>query len=805
MNVAGNSRLFGSKGANMHFLRENSMIPVPNFGVLPSSMFCSMVERNSGLRNQIRDLQALMQENIDNWDKIAPLTEEIRRTIHEIGFDEEEKQFIEKMYQEISKSGTLPVSVRSSANKEDLPGQSFAGLYDSYLNQQGITDVICAVLKCYASLFNNRAIQYYIGNKISIIDSSMCVIIQEMISGKTSGTAFSTDISSGAPFVQISASYGCEGVVSGYSDSDSYIISPNGFNVIKITIAEKRSQFVSRVGESGVESHEVSKEKRTEPCLTMEQMKIIAENIKKLQEAYEPIYNGDIDTEFVVDHQENIFMLQIRPLYSSGKKSILDIDQSFDIIKLPIIARGIHSVLGVATGNIKIIESFQDLVSRKIRIEKDDIVVTNRSENEWTQFFVEFKGIVATDGSPTSHPMLIAREKGVPSLVGVPRAVDSLRMYNGCKATIDGIRQCLYLGHAPLVEKPISTISRLFEVVQPMKIRSEEDMLAELISKGRIIIEDGEKWMRPILFKLDPILREMHINAIHRDTETINKCGLMPSIKFERKTKIIDGYIYSNWIHPDELNRLMSPMTLENSLRFFDQKHRCLMHYLVACKSFECTIESLDLLKDAMEELQSYMDLSYPVRTYTAYMTYIIANIADIPLFYLEEYWNKVQSNTVDEDENMKIAAANLSSRITKYSTIDEVREKDSVVFQDIIDFSKDFKLASSENWHEDLLVDKAFSIIKDYEGYKPHGIDSESSARTIYFPEIKELEDWARLTIVHKSIQNTSHHVHVRGLWYIRDKLIQFGEKLVAEGKLSKPTDILKIELEQLRKFIKN
>lgn len=789
----------GSKAANLAFLQKAEVLPVPKWGALPVSFFNASIAGNAQLVKDINFINDLLLSESTPVEQVFAAAKKIRANVINIKFSEDELGLIQSIYDEVSDFGKYPVSVRSSATKEDLPGMSFAGLYDSFLNQKDFIGVKSSVAKCMASLFNDRALQYYKNNNLSIKDSSMGVIIQRMVNVSSSGTAFSADVSSGAPCVQITVTYGYEGVVSGESNADSFVVSPDNFSVIKLTVGEKKS-FFEASATGGLVAKNVSKELHNKPSISLEQAKQIAQAITKLKTLYAKVYVGDIDTEFAIDKTGLIYILQIRPLFASSKKTITDVSPDVDLDKVKIIATGAHSVLGVSNGKIKIVDHFSDLVSRRIKINADDIVVATRTENEWTQFFVDFSGIVSMEGNPSSHPMLIAREKGVPCLVGVPNAVASLRPYDGMDVTLDGTRHVMYLGKLPLVEKPLKEVGALFKTVKPKVIPDNDFVLHELRIKGRLLEDEAGAWLRPILYKLSPMLLKIHENGIKSDEFVLNKIGCSECITFQRNVRSIGGQLYTKWQYtPEEQIHMFDALSAHNCDTFLKQKDDCLKNYLKVCENFSCTPAQMHLFKNAAESLVAYMDLSYALRAYAAHKTFELGHKAFIPVFFLEEFWHHVQSSMRDEDASMKEAAAEIAIMTSGFTSIEEIKLKAPSVFAKIVEFSRNYKLDNTEDWPAENQLSEAFKIIREYSGYKNNFIVVNKNEAPLYFPENPELSDWARLSVVLKGSQNSAHHIRVRGLWMVRDKLVAFGKILVDSGVIKNKEDVLGMEFDRL------
>lgn len=787
--------MVGSKSENLSFLKSHSILPVPYWKTLNTDFFRSVVSRIEELPPLI---EAINDTVVRGGSDFAVIAAKIRHTVENIKFTPEEIDLIKQLYDDVSCQGKVPIAVRSSATKEDLPGMSFAGLYDSFLNQLNLEDAVRSVAKCMASLFNDRALQYYAAQGLSIFDSSMGVIIQRMIPSLVSGTAFSCDISSGAPCVQITATYGSNGVVSGEVNADSYIVSPQKNCIVQETIADKSRCFVdSKSG--GLIEKIVADDKRLIPCLSCDQVKAIAQCITALKAAYP--FDGEIDTEFALGYDDRLYILQIRPLFSQTSDVVRDLDPSVDLSHLPELARGEHSVFGVSTGKILIVNHFDDLVNGLVKISKDDIVVANRTENEWTQFFVDFSGIITTEGSPTSHPMLIAREKGVPCLVGVSDAVRALSPYNGVEVTLDGTRKALYLGKLPTTLKPLKDVQTLFEVPAPPQVASNEKILHGLRVKGRLLEDETGIWLKPILYSLDPIILEIFKEAIASEDIVLERAGC--NVHLEKEVRSIGGQIFVKWkLTPEEQIRVFDDFTIDQCSTFFMQRKEAADQFLEFCRNFSVSRQNLLSFKESMKNLTAYMDLSYDVRAFVSYQNYKTASELGIPKYFFEKYNQLVQSSLPDEDIELQKQAAALALRVQDQD-IAEIQEKDFVLYNDIVNFSKYFKVAATENWFDGLLIENAVKIIKDCTSFKE--TEKKSQGSIIYFPEHEEFKRWAILELQLKFEQNRAHHVRVRGLWHVRDRLVDFAKKLVKNGQLNKETDILHISFDELLMLVDN
>ena len=203
----------------------------------------------------------------------------------------------------------LPVAVRSSAVDEDGSGDSFAGLHDTYLNIRGAESVIGAVIKCWRSLTNERALEYRTAKGLGAGSALMGVVIQQLVFADVSAVAFSANpISGDRTEIVINANYGLgEAVVSGETTPDTIIVNKNDLQQQALTIGSKEVMTVRT--EQGTAEKSVPRIMRDQPVLTSEQ----AADIAKLAQRLEDQHGWPVDLECAI-HGANLYLLQCRPI-----------------------------------------------------------------------------------------------------------------------------------------------------------------------------------------------------------------------------------------------------------------------------------------------------------------------------------------------------------------------------------------------------------------------------------------------------------------------------------------------------------
>ncbi len=184
-NVACKLSLSGGKGANLSRLHSIPGIPVPDGFVVTAQVYSDLVLSMPGVKDL---LSRLTEIAADQTEAISQLSKQIRGTIEKISFPLE---FTEEIIEALSRHGdSFPYAVRSSATAEDLPEASFAGQQDTFLNVIGLKNICEAIVKCWASLFNERAVAYRIKNGFPHDKVTIAVVVQKMVDSEVSGVLF---------------------------------------------------------------------------------------------------------------------------------------------------------------------------------------------------------------------------------------------------------------------------------------------------------------------------------------------------------------------------------------------------------------------------------------------------------------------------------------------------------------------------------------------------------------------------------------------------------------------------------------
>jgi pyruvate,water dikinase len=354
---------------------------------------------------------------------------------------------IERSYKNLSNQYNLTavdVAVRSSATCEDLPEASFAGQQESYLNVNGFKAVLKSIKECFSSLFNNRAISYRQSLDIDFSDIGISVCVQKMVRSDkgSSGVAFSLDTESGfKDVILINGAYGLgESIVQGSVSTDEFLVYKpllkKGYPaIIEKKVAKKERQLIYCEDEKKtVTEVNVPKNKQTQFCLLDHQVLQLSKWICLIEKYYSKFYNKwcPMDVEWALDgHSNSLFIVQARPeTVHSNKKT-----ENFISYKLNassgnnILLKGIAVGDKIGQGKIRKLTSMNEYykIVNSNPFQKGDILVTDMTDPNWEPLMKIAGGIVTNRGGRTCHAAIVAREIGVPAIVGAVKATTILK------------------------------------------------------------------------------------------------------------------------------------------------------------------------------------------------------------------------------------------------------------------------------------------------------------------------------------------------------------------------------------------
>ncbi len=394
------------------------------------------------------------------------ISKEIREVIAFAELPDDLAQEIDKVYKQLSsqyKTNDVDVAVRSSATAEDLPGASFAGQQETYLNISGTDALYDAVKKSMASLFTYRAIVYREEKGFDHLKVGLSVGVQKMVrSDKASaGVAFSLDTETGfKDSILINASYGLgELLVQGLIIPDEYIVQKTLLKkrfapIIKKYLGHKDLKLIYAKKDSGqTEQVAVSDKDQKRFCLDDEEILSLSRMVITLEDYFSKRAGvwTPLDIEWAKDGNDgHIYIVQSRPETVHALRESTTQGRTFisykteDTEAYTVLGSGVSIGNKIAIGKARVIEDVADIDS----VKKGDIIVTVMTDPDWVPAMKRASGIITKRGGRTCHAAIVSRELGIPAIIGM---IDALEVIpDGSDITLDcskGAVGTVYEGH----------------------------------------------------------------------------------------------------------------------------------------------------------------------------------------------------------------------------------------------------------------------------------------------------------------------------------------------------------------------
>ena len=434
----------GGKGANLGELTQAG-IPVPPGFVVTAETYEKFME-DAGINDKVMDI--LDKIDINDTKALQAASEEIKDMINESPIPDDMILFITEAYNQLCQrvgEEDTDVAIRSSATAEDLPEASFAGQQDTFLHVSGNDEVIEYIRKCWASLFEARAIFYREENNFEHSKVYIAVVVQKMANADKAGVMFTVNPSTGEEIALIEGSWGLgEAVVSGDVTPDNYQVDKKDNEIINVTISDKKVMYTNDENGTSIKV-DVPEEKRNERVLSDEELIELTEMGKRVQAHYgEPM-----DTEWAFENG-NLFLLQARPITTLGDIEEQNDDSSADVGE--VLVRGLGASPGMASGSVKIVLDIDELD----KIKDGDIMVTTMTTPDMVPAMRRASGIVTDEGGVTCHASIISRELGIPCVVGTGNATTTLKENSG--VTLDGKKGLVFEGISETKTEEVATV-----------------------------------------------------------------------------------------------------------------------------------------------------------------------------------------------------------------------------------------------------------------------------------------------------------------------------------------------------------
>jgi pyruvate,water dikinase len=430
--------LVGGKNASLGEMIRNLSaqgVKVPNGFAITAFAYQQFIAE-AGLEQKLRSIFAELDTNdIDNLGQRSRLAQSL---ILEASFPEQLKSEIQGAYRQICNQygHEADVAVRSSATAEDLPDASFAGQQETYLNVRGEEALLESCKKCFASLFTARAVSYRQAKGFDHFAVALSIGVQKMVRSDLacSGVMFSIDPETGfRNTVLISAAYGLgENIVQGTVNPDEYVVfkptlQQSFYPILRKRLGSKQLKFVYDSNDTKLTKNVVVPTcDRQRFALEDEDILQLARWACMIEEHYSQAYQTytPMDIEWAKDGiTGELFIVQARPETVQSQKShnVLRSYQLQARSEVIVTGRSVGDTIG--QGKVRVIRDIHNIS----QFQEGEILVTERTDPDWELLMQKASGIITNQGGRVCHAAIIARELGIPAIVGTGNSTEVLK------------------------------------------------------------------------------------------------------------------------------------------------------------------------------------------------------------------------------------------------------------------------------------------------------------------------------------------------------------------------------------------
>ncbi len=424
----------GGKGANLGEM-FSAGIPVPDGFVVTAKAYFDFLDTTSLRQKILTELSGL---DTDDSKGLAKASKNIKTAILAAKMPEGLKKEIREVYHHLSGEHNALVAVRSSATAEDLPDASFAGQQETFLNVKGADDVVEHVQKCWASLFEARAIFYRTDNGFDHLKVGIAVPVQLMVQSDVSGIMFTVNpVTNNPDEISVEAAFGLgQPIVSGEVTPDQFIVDKETGEIKSKHISSQKWQL-TQAGKTPI-----SKAHQKVQKMDDEKVKKLAQIGKKIEKHY----GVPQDIEWAMENNE-LLIVQSRPVTTLNKKKQEEITVVDPKQASKFLLEGLGASPGVASGPVKVIKDASEIS----KVKKGDVLVAIMTNPDFVPAMRRACAILTDEGGRTSHAAIVSRELGIPAIVGSQQATKMLS--GGELITVDGSSGKVFSGDITKTEK----------------------------------------------------------------------------------------------------------------------------------------------------------------------------------------------------------------------------------------------------------------------------------------------------------------------------------------------------------------
>ena len=525
-------------------------------------------------------------------------------------------------------------------------------------------------------------------------------------------------------------------------------------------------------------------------ALTFDHTRLIAASVERIADWHRKQHGYEyIDTEFVFDDAGKLYFVQARP--ATLDLTATTIDPQSEKSATAIYRGGMRVTRKACHGTIKIVERLADVQSGKIAVNPGNIVVTQLTWNEWTEYLRGMAGIVSEEGGTLSHPAILAREWEVPGIVSAENARRILAPYNGQTVTLDANRCTVYLDTLPLVEMHLDPGAESQDVVFHGEKRQQS---AEIFMSD----EDGT-WVGRPKYELGKLQLDLYEKSLDLLADWLN---VPPETR-----KVVDGVLYTKSGQGASHVERFTGMTLAELESVLAKVQSVEHQYLRASQRLTPATTKVAELLDLYIWINAFMNMNYCFNSVLRKRLEAQAVRMHTPMVFYEEALVAMENSLPHEDVRREVESSALLGELRQYNLARDpadltqcVRRDNPRLFAKLDDYSKRYRFQRADLRLEppyERVVSRLVEMVKNQAVPPSNNIVRN---KTVYFPEDTEFQRTLELAVRAKIEGNNLHHTKVRGQWRLREMLLNLGQRWAERHHLPRREDVFELTLDEFQ-----
>lgn len=791
----------GGKAASLAELSRIPGIHVPPALVITSLAYATFLTAHPEIETKLEQLEQLTDPK-DIQAQAQAIYQAIRAAPMPTGLQEVILTAYHELSRAVGEEAAL-VSVRSSATAEDMPTASFAGQYETYLNQRGQAAVLDTVRLVWASTYNLNAVQYHNERGLRHRVTKMAVIIQQMVDARAAGTAFTVDLETGVPMISIHATYGLgEAEVGGVVTPDTWIVDPETLTLVKRRLGNKVEKIILDTGTGKSLRQGTTEHERSTYAIDLSTARQLAQKVKAIGEYYHAKHGVVyVDTEFAIDQQGAVFFLQARPetVWARHKPDLIAVDLRHAAGMQRGLEGGVTGSPGVVTGALRVVtspgESGKQEAERRVR--PGDILVVANTTNIWEGVLRQAGGAITDIGGPGSHTAVVMREWGKPALVGTHHATRVLQDYDDRVVTLDATQKIIFLDTVPSAW--LYTPTDLRATHGALGEETEEQAWDQATRTGQTQTDpQGGRWIGKPNYLVSPFMQEIYL-ACHQWMGARLGAPVRAHIQGKpdgRGIHLVDFHDVFQW------QVRLDAMTLEELEALHRERLETVSAYLHASAWFALTPDAVLEWLDQYLRMNAFMSVAYNIHRVTERLLENALSHQQVPWPYSLQVRPAMGALLGETEATLSLRDYQaLLERVRDDHQLRQVLRsaEETGVFDQLNRINPEFAARLHAYAFRYKITDETDPTLSSMEPLRAvvHRLNRDAAEHfqvhithatpEEFYPEDERFGRIVRLALESEKARQDAHHQKIRGQWIVCEKVQPLADFLICNRELSR------------------